>query len=68
MQNNSLEKLEKVPDPKLHQLISFAKSGVRIIGGSAAAIVTPFNIPYALIILAVTFVVAEIIGVWEELV
>jgi hypothetical protein len=29
--SNLQDKLEKVPDPRLHQIISFAKSGVRII-------------------------------------
>lgn len=49
------------PDPKKHQLISFVKSGVRIlacIGGLAGS----------LVFLAVGLLAAEIIGIYEELV
>jgi tetrahydromethanopterin S-methyltransferase subunit B len=50
------------PDPRKHQLISFAKSGIRI-GGCLAAAVTG-----SVLTLAVSLLVAEIVGVWEELV
>lgn len=48
------------PDPKLHQRVSFIKSGVRIAGYIALAV----NIPAAILLL----VVSEAIGIIEELV
>jgi hypothetical protein len=66
--NNQLEKLDKVPDPRLHQIISFAKSGVRIVSSVAAVVAAMFNIPTAIVILAVGYGLAEVIGVYEELV
>jgi|TARA_A100000164_G_C21795773_1_gene718109 hypothetical protein len=52
--------LEHMPDQKLHQLISFIKSGVRIIGYVAFL----FSLGWA-----VTFLIlSEIIGIIEELV
>jgi hypothetical protein len=56
------------PDPKKHQFISFVKSAVRIIAsiGSTAAVFA--NVPLAVAILAVGYGVAEVIGVYEELV
>jgi len=50
------------PDPRKHQLISFAKSGIRIGGCLVAAILG------SVVVLAVSLLVAEIVGVWEELV
>lgn len=50
----------KYPDAKKHQIISFVKSGVRIIG----YIFIPFNIDIAVTLL----VVSEGIGIVEELV
>ena len=50
------------PDPRLHQYVSFIKSGVRIVGCIVAlhmASVFP---------LAIAFLVAELIGIYEELV
>jgi uncharacterized membrane protein HdeD (DUF308 family) len=55
------------PDPKKHQVISFVKSGVRIVG-SLAAIVCLCNPALAVAILAGFYGVAEIIGIYEELV
>ena len=53
-------KIDKLPDPKLHQLISFIKSGVRILGYAAI----PFSLGWA-----VTFLIlSEVIGIIEELV
>ena len=52
--------LDKLPDPKLHQIISFVKSGVRILG----YLFIPFNIGVAVTLL----VVSEEIGIVEELV
>jgi hypothetical protein len=50
------------PDPRKHQLISFAKSGIRI-GGCLAAVLTT-----SVISLALALLLAEIVGVYEELV
>tara|TARA_R100001126_G_C4845092_1_gene158978 strand:+ start:495 stop:650 length:156 start_codon:yes stop_codon:yes gene_type:complete len=50
----------KYPDPKLHQLISFIKSGIRIAG----YVCIPFSIIAAVILL----VISEVIGIIEELV
>ena len=55
-----MKNLDKLPDPKLHQIISFVKSGVRILG----YIFIPFNIGVAVTLL----VVSEAIGIVEELV
>jgi hypothetical protein len=51
----------KQPDPRLHQLISFVKSGLRIVAGFAI-IGSSFVLGGALII------AAEILGIIEELV
>tara|TARA_B100001113_G_C20619759_1_gene409882 strand:- start:13 stop:168 length:156 start_codon:yes stop_codon:yes gene_type:complete len=48
------------PDAKRHQLISFIKSGIRIIGYCF--------IPYDLITAMLILVVSEAIGIMEELV
>ena len=55
-----MKNLDKLPDPKLHQIISFVKSGVRILG----YIFIPFNLGAAVALL----VVSEGIGIVEELV
>jgi small-conductance mechanosensitive channel len=56
------------PDPRMHQLISFTKSAVRIIS-SVVSVVTIFaNVGIAVAILAVGYGLAEVIGVYEELV
>jgi len=55
-----MKNLEKLPDPKLHQIISFIKSGVRILG----YVFIPFNISVAVTLL----IVSEAIGIIEELV
>ena len=52
--------LEKLPDPRLHQIVSFIKSGIRILG----YIALPFHLPIA----AGVLVLSEIIGIIEELV
>ena len=48
------------PDAYKHQILSFIKSGIRIIGYVAI----PFNIPLAVVLL----VGSEAVGIWEELV
>lgn len=50
----------KHPDPKLHQIVSFVKSGVRIIGYTF--------IPYSLTYATAALVISELIGIAEELV
>jgi len=48
------------PDAKKHQIISFIKSGIRIIGYGF--------IPFNLVIATIVLIFSEIIGVVEELV
>ena len=55
-----MKNLDKLPDPKLHQIISFVKSGVRILG----YFFIPFNIGVAVTLL----IVSEAVGIIEELV
>ena len=55
-----MKNLDKLPDPKKHQIISFIKSGVRILG----YIFIPFDLGAAVTLL----VVSEAIGILEELV
>ena len=52
--------LEKLPDPRKHQIVSFIKSGIRILG----YIVLPFDILTSAFLL----VFSEAVGVYEELV
>ncbi len=52
--------LEKLPDPRSHQIISFIKSGIRILG----YIVLPFDI----IISALLLIFSEAVGIYEEMV
>ena len=55
-----MKNLDKLPDPKNHQIISFVKSGIRILG----YIFIPFNIDVAVTLL----VVSEAVGILEEMV
>jgi len=50
----------KHPDPKKHQLVSFAKSAIRIAGY--------FFIPFSLETAAIVLILSEVVGVIEELV
>jgi hypothetical protein len=50
----------KQPDAKKHQLVSFIKSGIRLLG----YILLPFDLYVAMGVL----IVSEIIGIYEELV
>ena len=52
--------LDKMPNQKWHQIVSFIKSGIRIIGYCL--------IPYNLLIAAIVLVISEVIGIIEELV
>ena len=57
----------KHPDAKKHQLISFIKSGIRITASLWACLL--FTDPtVAVLILALGYGLAEIVGVYEELV
>jgi|TARA_Y100000389_G_scaffold176831_1_gene188635 hypothetical protein len=53
-------KVDKLPDPKLHQQISFIKSGIRILG----YVCIPFSLFWATIFL----ILSEVVGIIEELV
>lgn len=53
--------INKIPDPKKHQTISFIKSGLRLAAGLVGAF-GKFEIGFGLLFLA------EIFGVYEELV
>ena len=55
-----MKNLEKLPDPKKHQLISFVKSGIRILG----YLFIPFDLGAAVTLL----VVSEAVGILEEMV
>ena len=53
--------INKIPDPKKHQIISFIKSGLRLAAGLIGAF-GKFEIGFGLLFLV------EIFGVYEELV
>ena len=53
-------KLDKLPDPKLHQQISFIKSGIRILGYAC--------IPFSLFWATTFLILSEVVGIIEELV
>ena len=55
-----MKNLDKLPDPKKHQIISFVKSGIRILG----YIFIPFDLGAAVTLL----VVSEAVGIAEEMV
>ena len=55
-----MKNLDKLPDPKKHQIISFVKSGIRILG----YIFIPIDLGAAVTL----FVVSEAVGIVEELV
>jgi hypothetical protein len=52
--------IDKMPNPKWHQIVSFIKSGVRIIGYCF--------IPFNLVVATILLVLSEIIGIVEEMV
>lgn len=54
------EKLKDMPNQKWHRIISFVKSGVRLIGYAF--------IPFDLVIATIILIISEIIGIVEELV
>lgn len=58
--DTKIKNLDKIPDPKKHQLISFIKSGIRIFGY--------FLLPFNLLFGAGVLILSEIVGIYEELV
>ena len=55
-----VKNIDQMPDQKWHRIISFVKSGIRIVGYLAI----PINIAAAVSLL----VVSEVVGIIEELV
>jgi len=60
LQNDTKRVEQKLPDARNHQMISFMKSGIRILG----YIFLPFDLTIAMGVL----IFSEIIGIVEELV
>jgi hypothetical protein len=60
----------KTPDPKKHLYISIAKSAVRILACADAIYLAALadSIPYSIIALAAGMLVAELLGLAEEMV
>ena len=58
--DTKVKKLDKLPDPKLHQQVSFIKSGIRILGYAA--------LWWSIDIAATLLILSEVIGIGEELV
>jgi len=57
---NPFDKVQHYPDASKHQIISFIKSGIRILG----YLCIPFNLIWATAFL----ILSEIVGIIEELV
>ena len=59
-----------IPDPKKHLYISIAKSAVRILACADAIYLAALadSIPYSIIVLAAGMLVAELLGLAEEMV
>ena len=55
-----LKNIDQMPDQKWHRIISFIKSGIRILGYAL--------IPFNLIAATALLVVSEVVGIIEELV
>ena len=53
-------KKQELPDARKHQIISFIKSGIRILGYCF--------IPFNLVVSAILLILSEIVGIIEELV
>ena len=53
-------KKQELPDARKHQILSFIKSGIRILG----YICIPFSLVWATFIL----ILSEVVGIYEELV
>ena len=55
-----MEELKDMPNQKWHRIISFIKSGVRLIGYAF--------IPFDLMVATMILIISEVIGIVEELV
>ena len=55
-----LKNIDQMPDQKWHRIISFIKSGIRILGYAL--------IPFNLIAATVVLIASEVVGIIEELV
>ena len=58
--DTKVKKLDKLPDPKLHQQVSFIKSGIRILGYA--------SLWWSIDIAATLLILSEVVGIGEELV
>ena len=58
--NNLISEISHMPNQKWHKIISFIKSGIRIIGYSF--------IPFSLVTATILLILSEIVGIVEELV
>jgi uncharacterized membrane protein YjjP (DUF1212 family) len=68
MKETNMKDLSKIPDPKKHQYISFIKSGFRIAAGLALAGGGWLEMNPYLQAAGVILIVAELLGIAEELV
>ena len=59
-EENGIEETLSHPDARMHQIVSFIKSGIRTLG----YLLIPFSLPWAAGIL----VASEVVGIIEELV
>ena len=57
---NPFKEYQHYPDARMHQIISFIKSGIRILGYSF--------IPFSLVTATILLILSEIVGIVEELV
>ena len=58
--SNNQENFQDYPDAKKHQIVSFIKSAIRILGYCF--------IPFNLVVSAILLILSEIVGIIEELV
>jgi hypothetical protein len=58
--SDKISKLENLPDARKHQIVSFIKSGIRIVGYCF--------LPFSLETAAIVLIFSEAIGIYEELV
>ena len=58
--NNLIPEINHMPNQKWHKIVSFIKSGVRIVGYAL--------LPFSLVSATIVLILSEIIGIVEELV
>ena len=65
-----MKDLTKIPDPAKHKKISFVKSGLRILAGGSLVGTAFFPFHYDLLVASsgVLFILAELLGIAEEMV